>query len=332
VTADLVERDDARCSGFAMADLVLFSGTAHPALSAGISRELGIPLGACAVEQFPDGEIAVHLNESVRKKESFVIQPTSPPVNDHLIELLAFADACRRAAASRIVAVVPYFGYARSDKRGNRRDPIMASTVAGVLQASGVDQVMVIDPHSPQIEGYFRIPVDTWSAVDTLAVALQDRISPQAVIVAPDVGALRLATRYGELLDRAVVVLHKRRASATQTEVTHVVGEVWNRPAVIVDDMISTGGTVRRSIEALLTSGARADITVVATHGLMLEGARGKLDLPAVREIVVSDSIPQPTDWPALRVVSVAPLLAQAIRRAAALQSPRSVPTAVSVT
>ncbi len=305
-----------------MAEFVLLSGTAHPALSAGISRELGIPLGSCSVERFPDGEITVHLDESVRKREVFVIQPTSPPVNDHLIELLAFADASRRAAASRFVAVVPYFGYARSDKRGGRRDPIMAGTVASLLQVAGVDQVITIDPHSPQIEGCFQIPVDTWSAVDTLALALRGRIPPQTVIVAPDIGAVRLATRYGELLDRTVVVLHKRRASARQTEITHVVGEVRNRPAVIVDDMISTGGTIRRSIEALLASGARPDIIVVATHGLLLEGARAKLDLPSVREIIVSDSIPQSNDWPSVRAVSIAPLLADAIRRAAVLKPP----------
>ncbi len=307
-----------------MSEFVLLSGTAHPVLSAGISRELAIPLGSCTVERFPDGEITVHLDDSVRKKEVFVIQPTSPPVNDHLVELLAFADACRRAAASRIVAVIPYFGYARSDKRGQRRDPIMASTVAALLQVSGVDQVITVDPHSPQIEGCFRIPVDTWSAVDTLALALRGRIPPQTVIVAPDVGAVRLATRYGELLDRSVVVLHKRRESATQTEVTHVVGDVRNRPVVIVDDMISTGGTIGRSIDALLASGARPDIIVVATHGLMLDGARVKLDLPSVREVIVSDSIPQAMDWPAVRVVSIAPLLADAIRRAAGLKPPRT--------
>ncbi|HEX7421013.1 MAG TPA: ribose-phosphate pyrophosphokinase [Thermoanaerobaculia bacterium] len=303
-----------------MSEFVLLSGTAHPALSAAVSSELSIPLSACTVEKFPDGEITVHLNDSVRKREVFIIQPTSPPVNDHLMELLAFADACRRAAASRVVAVIPYFGYARSDKRGPHRDPIMASLVAAVLQAAGVDQVITIDPHSPQIEGCFHIPVDTWSAVGRLALALRGRIPPQTVIVAPDVGAVRLATHYGELLDRPVVVLHKRRATARETEVTHVVGEVRNRPAVIVDDMISTGGTIRRSIEALLSSGGRPDITVVATHSLMLEGSRAKLDLPSIREIIVSDTIPPCTDWPSLRAVSIAPLLADAIRHAASLK------------
>lgn len=307
-----------------MPDLVLLSGTAHPALSASVSRELGISLGSCTVERFPDGEITVHLNASVRKQEVFIIQPASPPVNDHLFELVAFADACRRAAASRIVAVIPYFGYARSDRRGGRRDPVMASAVAAILQGSGIDHVIVVDPHSPQIEGYFHIPVDTWSAVETLARALQGRIPPQSVIVAPDAGAVRMATRYGELLDRSVAVLHKRRASATQTAITHVVGDVRNRPAVIVDDMISTGGTIRRSIEALLASGARPDIIVVATHGLMLESARANLDLPSVREIIVSDSIPQPSGWPSVRAVSIAPMLADAIRRAAVLKPPHT--------
>ena len=303
-----------------MSEWVLLSGTAHPALGAAVSRELSVPLGVCAVERFPDGEIAVHLNGSVRKKEVFVLQPTCPPVNEHLVELLAFADACRRAAASRIIAVIPYFGYARSDKRGGKRDPIMASLVAALLQSAGVDQVITIDPHSPQIEGCFHIPVDSWSAVERLAIAIRGRIHPDAVIAAPDVGALRLATRYGELLDRPVVALHKRRATARETKVTHVVGDVANRPAVIVDDMISTGGTIERSIEALIGAGARPDFTVIATHGLLLEGARAKLELPSVREVIVSDTIPQTSDWPALRTVSIAPLLAQAIERAAALR------------
>ena len=300
-----------------MSNFVLLSGTSHPALSAGISRELSVPLGMCTVERFPDGETTVHLHESVRKKEVFVIQPTSPPVNDNLVELLAFADACRRAAAARVIAVVPYFGYARSDRRGGRRDPIMSSLAAALLQTAGIDHLITVDPHSPQIEGSFHIPVDTVSAVETLAAALRGRISPEAVIVAPDVGALRLATHYGTLLDRPVVVLHKRRETARETEITHVVGDVLGRPAVIVDDMISTGETIRRSIDALLASQARPDFTVVATHGLLREGAREKLDHPATRETVVSNSIQQPVDWPSLRSISIAPLLAEAIRRVA---------------
>lgn len=311
-----------------MIDLMLLAGSAHPRLAAAVAEELAIPLGACAVERFPDGEVTVHLNESVRRRSVFVIQPTCAPVNDHLIELVAFADACRRAGAARVTAVVPYFGYARSDKRGEHRDPIMAAAVADMLQASGIDHIITVDPHSAQLEACFRIPLDAASAVPTLALSLRSSLPQKAVIVAPDVGAVRLATRYAEILERPVVVLHKRRATARETIVTHVVGDVRNRPALIIDDMISTGGTIRRSIDALLAAGARPEIIVAATHGLLLPGAREMLDLASVRELVVTDTIPA-EGWEKLRVVSIAPLLASAVRRAAGIHE-QSAPAPVT--
>lgn len=306
-----------------MSDLILLGGSAHPRLAAAVAEELATKPGDCTVERFPDGEVAVHLNESVRRRNVFVIQPTCTPVNDHVMELVAFADACRRAGAARITAVVPYFGYARSDKRGEHRDPIMAAAVANILQVAGIDHLITVDPHSAQLEACFRIPVDVTTAVPTLAFALRGRLPRRSVIVAPDVGAVRLATRYAEILERPVVVLHKRRTTAHETVVTHVVGDVRNRPALIIDDMISTGGTIRRSIDALLAAGARPEIVVAATHALLLPGARELLDLDAVGEVRVTDTIPPPTGWDELRVVSIAPLLASAIRRAAGSASER---------
>ena len=302
-----------------MTDLMLLAGSSHPRLAMAVAEDLALPLGPCEVERFPDGETTVHLNESVRRRSVFVLQPTCAPVNDHVMELVAFADACRRAGAERITAVVPYFGYARSDKRGEHRDPIMAAAVADILQGAGFDHVITVDPHSGQLEACFRIPVDAASAVPTLALSLRSRLPQKAVIVAPDVGAVRLATRYAEILERPVVVLHKRRATARETVVTHVVGEVRNRPALIIDDMISTGGTIRRSIDALLAAGAKPEIIVAATHGLFLPGAREMLDLDTVREVVVTDTIPAATGWEKLRVISIAPVLAYAIRRAASV-------------
>ena len=316
-----------------MTDLMMLAGSSHPRLAIAVAEELALPLGACAVERFPDGETTVHLNESVRRRSVFVLQPTCAPVNDHVMELVAFGDACRRAGAARITAVVPYFGYARSDKRGEHRDPIMAAAVADILQGAGFDHVITVDPHSAQLEACFRIPVDSVSAVATLAHSLRSRLPQRAVIVAPDVGAVRLATRYAEILERPVVVLHKRRTTARETMVTHVVGDVRNRPALIIDDMISTGGTIRRSIDALLAAGATPEIIVAATHGLFLSGARDMLDLDAVREIVVTDTIPAATAWENLRVVSIAPLLARAIRRAASVlvtAPPLVIPNAVA--
>jgi ribose-phosphate pyrophosphokinase len=296
--------------------LTLFAGTANPDLAMAIARELGVSLGDCAIEQFPDGEVFVRLNEPVRGHEIFIVQPTSPPVNEHLVELLALVDACRRASAAQITAIVPYFGYARSDKRHGRREPITASMVALLLQAVGVEHVVTIDLHAPQIEGFFHIPVDTLTAVPMLAAALVGRLPDGIVIAASDANAVRLASRYAHRLKTSVVVLHKQRESGTETKVTHLVGDVRDRPCLIVDDMISTGGTIAEAIEALLESGARPEITVAATHGLLLAGAREKLSHEAVRELLVTDTVPVAMDgWPQLRVISVAPLLARALKR-----------------
>jgi ribose-phosphate pyrophosphokinase len=294
----------------------IFSGTANPALAAAIARELGVPVGACEIDRFPDGEVAVQLLEPVRRKEVFLVQPTSPPVNDRLVELLALADACRRAAAHRITAIVPYFGYARADKRHGRREPITARVAADLLEAVGIAHVVTVDLHTPQIEGFFHAPVDSLTAVPTLCRALRDRLPPDVVVVSPDVGRMAMATEYARCFGVPVIVLHKRRASGTEAEVTHIVGGVAGRHCLIVDDMISTGGTVAESVAALLEAGARPEIIVTATHGLLLAGARARLDQPAVREVVVTDTIGiAGQDWPQLRVVSVAPLIATALQR-----------------
>lgn len=296
--------------------LSLFAGTANPTLANAIAHALGVELGLCTVERFPDGELAVHIDQSVRNREVFIVQPTSPPVNEHLVELLALADACRRAAAARITAVVPYFGYARSDKRHGHRESITASMVALLLQAVGVDHVVTVDLHAQQIEGFFHIPVDTLTAVPTLSDALRTELRAEAVLVAPDAGAVRIASDYAHRLACPIVVLHKRRASATETRVTHLIGEVRGRPCVIVDDMISTGGTIAEAIATLLAADARADITVVATHGVLVGKAREKLSHPAVRRFLVTDTLPVVAqDWPELRVISIAPVIADALKR-----------------
>jgi ribose-phosphate pyrophosphokinase len=299
-----------------MADFTLFAGTANPALAAAIASELGVRLAACTVERFPDGETVVRLDEPVRGRDVFLVQSTSPPVNDHLIELLAFADACRRSAAGRITAVVPYFGYARSDKRHGRREPIAASLVARLMEAAGIDHVVTLDLHAAQIEGFFRIPVDSLTAVPSVCRALRHGFPPGAVVVSPDAGRMKMATEYAHRLGAPVVILHKRRCSATETEVTHVVGDVRGRACLIIDDMISTGDTIARAVEALLAAGARPEIVVAATHGLLVGDARARLGLEPVRRVLVTDTVAA-TDlaWPPLQIVSVAPLLAAAIRR-----------------
>ncbi len=294
----------------------LFAGTGNPALAEAIARQLGVPLSSCTVERFPDGEVSVRLNESVRGCEVFIIQPTAPPVDEHVMELLIFADACRRAAAARITAIAPYFGYARQDRRRGRREPVTASMVAILMQAIGIDQVMTVDMHTDQLEGFFMIPMDALTAVPALFEAVKPALSPGTVVVSPDVGRVAMATEYARRLQTSVVILHKHRESGTQTTVTHVVGEVRGRLPVIIDDMISTGGTIARGIEALLGAGARPDITVAATHGLFVRDARKLLSHPSVRGVYVTDTIPQATEgWDLLHVVSVAPLLAAAIEQ-----------------
>ncbi|HEY8461425.1 MAG TPA: ribose-phosphate pyrophosphokinase [Blastocatellia bacterium] len=297
-------------------DFTIFAGRANVALATSVAVEMGARLGACSVERFPDGELSVRLNEPVRGRKVFIIQPTSPPVNDHLIELLAFADACRRASAASITAVMPYFGYARADKRAGRREPITASMVANLTQAVGVNHVVTIDLHAAQIEGFFHIPVDSLTAAPAMVEAIRSLLPAEIVVVSPDAGRVRMATEYAQLLGAPVAVLHKERASGVETRVTRLVGDVRDRSCLIIDDMISTGGTIAESVEALLEAGARPEITVAATHGLLLPGAREKLSRPETREIFVTDTVAPPAhDWPQLRVVSIAPLIASALRR-----------------
>ena len=287
---------------------------AEPATS--VAVEMGARLGACSVERFPDGELSVRLDEPVRGREVIIIQPTSPPVNDHLIELLAFADACRRASAAHITAVMPYFGYSRADKRHGRREPITASMVAALMQAVGVNHVVTVDLHAPQIEGFFHIPVDSLTTAPVMVEALRPGLPSDIVVVSPDAGRVRMATEYARLLGAPVAVLHKERASGVETRITRLVGDVRDRPCLIIDDMISTGGTIAESVEALLDAGARPEIIVAATHGLLLAGAREKLARAVTREVLVTDTVAPPAhDWPQLRVVSVAPLIASALRR-----------------
>src|SRR5437763_1577452 len=272
--------------------LTIFAGTANPDLARKVARELGVRLGACQVERFPDGETSVRLDEPVRGREVFVVQPTGPPVNDHLVELLAFADACRRASAARTTVIVPYFGYARSDKRDGQRVAVAASMVADLMQSVGVARVVTVDVHTPQLEGFFRVPVDSLTAVPALAEAVREGLPRGAVVVSPDAGRVRMASEFAHRLKAPVVVLHKRRESGSRTRVTHLVGDVRDRACLIIDDMISTGGTIAESIEALLDAGARPEITVAATHGLLLDGARTHLGHEGVRGVFVTDTVP----------------------------------------
>jgi len=226
-----------------------------------------------------------------------------------------FADTCRRASAHRVTAVVPYFGYARADKRDRSREPITARLVAELMECAGIDHVILVDVHAQQLEGFFRGPVDHLTAVPELCRALEEHLPAHAVIVSPDAGRVRMATEYARRLERPLIVLHKRRESGTETEITHVVGDVCERPCLIIDDMISTGGTIAESVRALRRAGARPNFAVAATHGLLLDGACERMAAAGVERVYVTDSV----DGPERRcghteVVTIAPLVAATIR------------------
>jgi ribose-phosphate pyrophosphokinase len=296
--------------------MILLSGSANPALARMVAEQLATPLAACVLERFPDGELHVEIRESVRGQRVYIVQPTSPPVEEHLFEILLLADACRRAGAAHLTAVMPYFGYARQDRRAVGRDPIAARVAADVLAACHVDDVVVVDLHSRAAEGFFSMPAQHLSAVPLLADAVRPAAVEQSVLVAPDLGAVKLAERYRRILNLPVATIHKTRLSGREVKVHQIVGEVRDRVPLIVDDLLSTGGTVAAAVRALLAAGCRPDITVVATHGLFAHPAEEVLrDLPIAR-VVTTDSIAPRADMGLpVKVVTLAPPLAEVVRR-----------------
>lgn len=298
-----------------MAVLSLFAGSANPNLAAAVARKMAVPLGACLSREFPDGERQLELRESVRDHDVFLFQATCPPVADNLLELLLMTDAARRAGAGRITAVIPYFGYARQDRRASGREPIGAKLVADVIAASGVAHVVVADLHTPASEAFFAMPVEQVSAVPLLAKAL-GTVPADAVIVAPDLGAVRLAEKYSHLLNRPMATIHKARLGPEAVEVRQLVGDVKGRTPVIVDDMISTGHTVAAAVRALIAAGCKPDITVAVSHGLFVGPAVEVLRSLPIGRIVTTDTVPQRVDLPLpVTVASVAPLLADVVGR-----------------
>ena len=301
-------------------EIKLFTGNAHPDLAQRVAEALGVPLGKAVVDRFPDGEVRVRLLESVRGDDVYLIQPTSPPVNDHLMELLLLADAARRSSAGRINAVIPYFGYARQDKQTQGREPVSAKLVANLLETVGVHRVIAIDLHAPQIQGFFDIPVDHLSAVRLFARYLQERgYTENGVVVSPDAGRAEEARRLSERLGLPFAMLAKRRHGPKETSVTYVIGEVAGKRPLIIDDIVSTGGTIRRGVEALLLAGALPEMVVMATHPVLVGEARENLSHPAIREVIFTDTIPLRDGG--YTVLSTAELLAQAIRHVHTNQS-----------
>ncbi|WP_255922915.1 ribose-phosphate diphosphokinase [Streptomyces humicola] len=294
----------------------IVAGTAHRALADAVAAAMGTAPVACQVERFPDGELRP-VAGLVRGGDVYVLQPTGPAVNEHLIELLLLLDACRRSGADRLTAVVPYFGYARQDRRTQAGQAVGARVVADALTAAGADRLVVVDPHTAALEAVCSIPVEMLTAVPLIAAALVGSTPGTAVVVSPDLGAVKLAEHYAGLLRRPTAVVRKTRTSGTSVQADELVGDVAGRPAVIVD-MISTDGTVEAAIPALLDGGAAPDITVAATHGLFTGSAQERLGRLPIRRLLVTDTLTahQTQNLPLpLQVRSVAPLLADAIGR-----------------
>ncbi|HET8985389.1 MAG TPA: ribose-phosphate pyrophosphokinase [Trueperaceae bacterium] len=296
-------------------DVKLFRGTSTPALAAKVAANLEVPLASGTVSQFPDGETRITIEESVRGADCYIVQSTCAPVNHNLMELLVLIDALRRASAWRINAVIPYFGYARQDKKVQAREPITAKLVANLLETAGADRVITVDLHAGQIQGFFDVPVDHLTALSILGEHLKDQNDLEdAIVVSPDIGRATEARRLANYLNLPLAMLYKRRNSPTDTEVTHVIGEVEGKRPIIIDDMISTAGTMRRGIEALLSLGAVPDVRVTATHAVFTPPAMERLTHPAIKGIYVTDTVPLRNERPDITVLSVAPLLAKAIQ------------------
>jgi ribose-phosphate pyrophosphokinase len=294
---------------------VIVSGSINRDLAIAVAQLLDVEIGKCRVDRFPDTEINVQLDEPVRDCHVLIVQSSCPPVNERAMEAFAIADACRREAASSITWIAPYFGYARSDKRRGRRTALMGRLVADFAEHAGIDRVITVDLHSPQVEGFFHVPVENLTAVPVISDALKPHLKAASMIVSPDTGGMKLASAYACRLGCPVAVLHKERLNGSKTVVTRVVGEVRGKPCVIVDDMISTGGTIKNAIEALIQAGSSDHFIVAATHAVFTPRALQNLNHPSIRQIVVTDSIPVSADeWPDVKKVSLAPILAKATR------------------
>jgi ribose-phosphate pyrophosphokinase len=296
--------------------LQIFTGTAHPALAGSICEYLGIPLGKANVGRFPDGEINVKIDEDVRGKDVFIVQPSCPPVNDNLMEALILTDCLRRASAGRITAVFPYFGYARKDRKDEGRVPISAKLVANLVVSAGVDRVLALDLHAAQIQGFFDIPVDHLFASPVLVGHLKSLELRDPVVVAPDVGGIKMARAFAKSLGAGLAIVDKRRVSPEAAEAVHVIGEVQGKTVVLVDDMISTAGTITEAAKAVGAHGAK-DVYICATHAVLCGPAVQRLSAAPVRSVIVTDTIPPAVSAGVknLNVISVSRLLGEAIRR-----------------
>jgi ribose-phosphate pyrophosphokinase len=298
-------------------NLKIFSGSSNPALAINVCKYLGIPVGGAQIDRFPDGEKVIRVEDDVRGRDCFVVQSTCEPVDEHLVELLIYLDCLRRASASRITAVIPYFGYARQDRKDEGRVPITAKLVANLITTAGADRVLAIDLHAKQLQGFFDIPVDHLTGELVLNKYFRDKKINNLTVVSPDVGNMKIAARYAEHLGGELAIVYKKRFSGSEVEANEMIGDVEGRNILMCDDIIATAGTVCSAAGLLKERGAEK-IYVGATHGIFALQALERLAEAPIEEVVVTDTIPsseQAKKNDNIKVLSVAAMLGEAIKR-----------------
>lgn len=298
-------------------ELKIFTGNANPALAQEICRHLSVPLAQATVKSFSDGEIMVEINENVRGRDVFVVQSTCQPANHNLMELLVMIDALKRASAARITAVIPYFGYARQDRKVAPRTPITSKLVADLIATAGAQRVLCVDLHAGQIQGFFNIPVDHLYAAPAVLEDVKGRFNEELVVVSPDAGGTERARAFAKRLNAGLAIIDKRRSAANVSEVMHIIGDVDGRTCIIVDDMIDTAGTLCQAAAALKAHGA-GDVYATATHAVLSGPALERINESDLKEVLVCNTIPteeKVKNCSRLRTISVANILAEAIRR-----------------
>ncbi len=302
----------------------VLAGNSNRALTEAIAAYLGVPLTKCQVRRFADMEVFVEIQENVRGQDVFIVQSTSFPANDHLMEILIMTDACRRASARRISAVIPYFGYARQDRKAGPRTPISAKLVANMITHAGADRVLTVDLHAGQIQGFFDIPTDNLFSAPVMVRDIKEKMNlSDVMVVSPDVGGVIRARALAKRIDAPLAIVDKRRERAGESEVMNIIGDVRGRSCILVDDIVDSGGTLCNAADALLASGAK-EVSAYITHGVLSGGAVARVASSQLKEMVLTDTI-QPTEAVRvarnIRCISIAPLIGEAIARTAKEES-----------
>lgn len=301
-------------------NIKILAGNSHPALAMQIASALGLPLAKCTVGHFADGEVSVSISETVRGSDVFLIQSTCNPVNDNLMELLVMIDACKRASAGRITAVIPYFGYARQDRKSKARDPISAKLVADIITAAGADRVLTMDLHAQQLQGFFDIPVDNLMGASVLIPYIAGKFGrgrDDVIIISPDLGSVTRCRKFCEKLDYRLAIIDKRRPRANVSEVMNIIGDVKGKTCILSDDLIDTAGTLCHAAEALINIGGAKEVYACASHGVLSGPAIQRLEESPIKKLTLLDTIPLPAEKRSdkIELLQVAPVFTEAIAR-----------------